>query len=52
MLASLNHFKIALETNSGPLSDLRYFGAPWTLTSLESTSITRLERNRVVPTAW
>ncbi len=28
MLASLNHFRIALDTNSGPLSDLRYFGPP------------------------
>ena len=44
MFASRSYFRIALETNSGPLSDLRYFGAPWTLTSLESTSITRLER--------
>ena len=29
---------------SEPLSDRRYFGAPWTLTSLLSTSITRFER--------
>ena len=31
---------------SEPLSDRRYFGAPWTLTSLLSTSITRFERMR------
>src|ERR1700675_1103591 len=31
---------------SEPLSDRRYFGAPWTPTSLLSTSITRFERMR------
>jgi hypothetical protein len=31
---------------SEPLSDRRYFGAPWTLTSLLSTSITLFERMR------
>ena len=44
MLASRQPLRIALETNSGPLSLRRYRGAPWTLTSLESTSMTRLER--------
>jgi hypothetical protein len=32
---------------SEPLSDRGYFGAPWTLTSLLSTSITRFERMRL-----
>ena len=31
---------------SEPLSDRRYFGAPWTLTDSPSTSITRFERMR------
>lgn len=31
---------------SEPLLDRRYFGAPWTLTSFLSTSITRFERMR------
>ena len=34
----------ASETNSGPLSERRYLGAPWTLTSLASCSMTAVER--------
>jgi hypothetical protein len=36
--------RMARATNSGPLSDRRYRGAPWTLTSCVSTSMTRPER--------
>ena len=36
--------RMARATNSGPLSDRTYRGAPWTLTSCVSTSMTRPER--------
>ena len=35
---------VFVEPLSEPLSDRRYFDAPWTLTSLLCTSITRFER--------
>ena len=38
------HFRIAFETNSGPLSERMKAGAPWMLTRRASTSMTRLER--------
>ena len=44
MPASPSQRKIAVATNSGPLSDRRCRGAPCTLTSWASTSITRPER--------
>lgn len=40
------HFRRARETNSGPLSDLRYRGAPRSDTSRDRTSITRADRMR------
>ena len=39
--APVSQRRIARETNSGPLSERRYFGAPWTLTSFERISMTR-----------
>src|SRR6516164_3600081 len=44
MFACVSHLRTARETNSGPLSERRYLGAPCTVTSLASTSITRPER--------
>lgn len=44
IFASVVQCKIARETNSGPLSDRRCRGAPRTLTSFDSTSITRCEQ--------
>ena len=44
MPASPSQRKMAVATNSGPLSDRRCRGAPCTLTSWASTSITRPER--------
>lgn len=38
------HSRVARLTNSGPLSERRNSGAPCTLTSLDRTSMTRLER--------
>ena len=41
---SMIHFRIAWLTNSGPLSERMCDGAPRSLTSLFSTSITRADR--------
>jgi hypothetical protein len=40
------HLSSARDTNSGPLSERRWSGAPRSLTSRDSTSITRPERRR------
>src|SRR5688572_26786010 len=44
MFACVSHRRTALDTNSGPLADLRWLGAPCVLTSFESSSMTRAER--------
>jgi hypothetical protein len=44
MCAVWSHLRMAVATNSGPLSERKYCGAPWTLTSCASTSITRPDR--------
>jgi hypothetical protein len=41
---SFSQRSTARETNSGPLSDLTCAGAPWMLTNLLKTSMTRFER--------
>jgi hypothetical protein len=43
-LTSESQRRMAVETNSGPLSERRYLGAPWTVMSFVRTSMTRPER--------
>jgi hypothetical protein len=44
-LTSESQRRMAAETNSGPLSERRYLGAPWTVMSFARTSMTRPERD-------